>query len=58
MYKYKYKVNYCFLLYEVKHEDLGQVNDEELQQEDLVKPPEFHANGGVVQAILLRRILT
>ena len=43
-----------FLLYGVEHEDLDQVNDEVLGLEDLVKPPEFHANGAVVQAILLQ----
>ena len=58
MYNYQYKVYYFFLLYGVEHEDLGQVNDEILQLEDLVKLTELHAKGGVVQAILLQKILT
>ena len=58
MYKYQYKVYYFFLLYGVEHEDLGQIIDEDLQQEDLVKTPELYANGAVVQAIRLRKILT
>ena len=43
-----------FLLYKVEHEDHGQIIDEDLQQEELVKPPELYANGAVVQAILLQ----
>ena len=39
-------------------EELGQVEDEVIRLEDLVKPPELYANGAVVQAILLRKILT
>ena len=45
---------YFFLLYEVELEELGLVNNEVLRLEDLVKPTELHANGAVVQAILLQ----
>ena len=46
-----------FLLYEAELEELGQVEDEVFQLEELVKPPEFYGNGAVVQEIL-RKILT
>jgi hypothetical protein len=49
---------YFFLLYEAELEELGQVEDEVIQQEGFVKPPEFYANGAVVQAIILRKIIT